>query len=73
MSVIHNTQQPESVLRKKSYSICYHTIREFVTMEEMLTSHIRNAENPADLGTKVIPGGQKRDHLVSKLLFDLTD
>ena len=42
-------------------------------MEEMLTAHIRNAENPADLGTKVIPGGQKRDHLVSKLLFDLTD
>ena len=73
MSVIHNTQRPESVLRKKSNSICYHAIREYVGMEEILTAHIRTAENPADLGTKVVPGGQKRDHTVSKLLFDLTD
>ena len=73
MSVIHNTQRPESVLRKKSNSICYHAIREYVAMEEMLTAHIRATENLADLGTKVILGGQKKDHLVSKLLFDLTD
>jgi len=26
MSVIHNTQRPESMLKKKSGSICYHTI-----------------------------------------------
>ena len=73
LSVIHNTQRPESVLRKKSNSICYHVIRESVGMEEILTAHIRTAENPADLGTKVVPGGQKRYHIVSKLLFDLTD
>jgi len=73
MSVIHNTQRPESVLKKKSNSICYHAIRESVAMEEMLTAHVPTAENPADLGTKVIPGGQKRDHLVSKLLYDLSD
>ena len=53
--------------------MCYHAIREYVAMEEMLTAHIRTAENLAELDTKVIPGGQKRDHLVSKLLFDLTD
>ena len=57
MSVIHNTQRPESVLRKNSNSICYHAIREFVAMEEMLTAHIRIVDNPADIGTKVIPGG----------------
>ena len=73
MLVTHNTQRPESVLRKKSNSICYHAIREYVAMEEILTAHIRATENIADLGTKVILGGQKRDHLVSKLLFDLTD
>ena len=32
MSVIHNTQRPESTLRKKSNSICYHAVRESVAM-----------------------------------------
>ena len=27
MSVIHNTSKPKSVLKKKSYSICYHFVR----------------------------------------------
>ena len=73
MSVIHNTQRPESTLKKKSNSICFHAIRESVAMGEMVTAHIRTTENVADLGTKVIPGGQKRDHLVGKLLYDLAD
>ena len=42
-------------------------------MNEMLTSHIHSVDNPADLGTKVIPGGEKRNHLVRKLLYDLAD
>ena len=73
MSVIHNTQRPESTLRKKSNAICYHAIRESVAMEEMLTAHVPSVQNPADLGTKIIPGGQKRDHLVSMLLYDIAD
>ena len=32
MSVIHNTQRPESTLRKKLNSICYHAVRELVAM-----------------------------------------
>ena len=44
-----------------------------MSMKEMLIAHIRAVDNPADLGTKVIPGDQKRDHLISKLLFDLTN
>ena len=73
MSVIHNTQRPESTLRMKSNSICYHTVRELVAMGESLTGHIPTAENCADLATKIIPGEQKRDHLVGKLLFDIVD
>ena len=73
MSVIHNTQIPESTLRKKSNSICYHAVRESVAMGKSLTGHIPTAENCADLATKIIPGGQKRDHLVGKLLFDIVD
>ena len=73
MSVIHNTQRPESTLKKKSHSICYHAIRESVAMGESLTSHINTNDNPADIGTKLVPGGQKRDHLVSLILYDIAD
>ena len=73
MSVIHNTSKPESSLKKKSNSICYHAVREAVAMGELLTTHIPTQHNPADLATKVIPGGQKRNHLLSLVLWDITD
>jgi hypothetical protein len=73
MSVIHNTQQPGSTLKKKSFSICYHVIREAVAMGECVTGHVPTKENPADLATKLIAGGQTRDHLIGKLLYDITD
>ena len=73
MLVIHNTQRPESTLRKKSNSIYYHAVRELVAMGESLTGHIPTSENCADLATNIIPGGQKRDHLMGKLLFDIVD
>ena len=58
MLVIHNTQHPESTLRKKSSLVCYHAVRELVAMGEYLTGHIPTAENSADLATKIIPGGK---------------
>jgi hypothetical protein len=73
MSVIHNTQRPESVLKKKSNAICYHAIREAVAMGECLTGHVSTHDNPADICTKIIPGGRKRDHSVSLILHDLAD
>ena len=73
MSVINNTQRPESVLRKKSNSICYHTIQESVVMGEVLTTHIATGENIVDLGMKVVANGPKRDYLVGKLLYDICD
>jgi Reverse transcriptase (RNA-dependent DNA polymerase) len=69
MSVIHNTQRAESMLKKKSLSICYHFMRESVAMGESLTGHIRSEDNPADICTKVIGGGMKRDRLTDKILF----
>ena len=71
MSVIHNTQRPESMLKKKSNSIAYHAMRESVAMGESLTGHIRSEDNPADICTKIISGGMKRDGLVSLVLHDL--
>ena len=73
ISVVHNSQQPDSTLKKKSNSICYHAVREAVAMGECLVGHIASGENPADLATKIIPGGAKREHLVSMLLYDLYD
>jgi len=73
MSVIYNTQRPESTLRKKSNAICYHAVRESVAMGESLTGHIKSTENPADIATKVMANGQKRRNLVNKLLYDLYD
>jgi hypothetical protein len=73
MSVIHNTQRPESTLKKKSNSVCYHAVREAVAMGECLTGHVRTENNPADLATKLISGGMKRDHLVGLVLYDICD
>ena len=45
MSVIHNTSKPESVLKNKSNSICYHFVREAVAMRECLNTHVPTARN----------------------------
>ena len=73
MSVIHNTQRPESMLWKKSNSICYHAIREAVAMNELLTGHVSTHHNPADIATKVVPGGQQRNYLVGLVLYDVME
>ena len=71
MSVIHNTQRPESTLKKKSNSICYHACREAVAMGELLTTHIPTILNLADLATKIIPGGVKHESLLNMILYDI--
>ena len=71
MSVIHNTKWPESLLKKKSNSICYHVITESVATKESLTGHVPSVYNPADICKKVVPCGEKRKHLIGKVLHDL--
>jgi len=50
-------------------------IREAVAMGEdkCLRGHISTTENPADLATKLIPGGQKCDYLIGKFYYDICD
>ena len=72
MSVIHNTQQPESTLKKKSNSIAYHAVRESVTMGELLTGHVGKNSNLAALATKVLYGKKHQD-MVLKLLYNVYD
>ena len=73
MSTIHNTQCPDSTLKKKSNSICYHPIQEAVAMQEILTRHVKTGKNPADLLTKVVLGGIKRQNLIQMYLYDIAD
>jgi hypothetical protein len=70
MSVIHNTQRPESTLKKKSNSICYHAVQESVAMGESLTGHVSTHDNPADITTKILSGGMKRDFLLHDVVED---
>ena len=72
MSVIHNTLTPESVLKKKLNSICYHFIRGAVAMKECITTHIPTLLNWADLLTKIL-SGKKRRELVQGIMFHIYD
>ena len=40
MYIVYNTSKPESVLRKKSNSVCYHTVCESASMGESLVRYI---------------------------------
>ena len=71
MSVIHNTQHQESMLKKKSKSICYHAIRESVAVGGSLTGHMSTHDNPADLATKALSGGQKHNGLIEMVSQDI--
>ena len=70
MSVVTNVSRPESMLKKKSNSICYHAVREAVAMGEALVAHIPTKKNLADLFTKVLYGQSQR-FLVDRMLWDV--
>jgi hypothetical protein len=70
---LHNTQRPEYVFNKESSSICYHTVRESSAMGESIIGNVPSVDNPADICTRVVPGGQKQNHLIRILLHDFCD
>ena len=69
MSVIHNLSRPESVVRKKSNSVCYHTVHESVAMGEFLVGHIPISKNIADLLINQSPIWAKEKVLISNILY----
>lgn len=71
-SQVTNSSRPESTLKKKCNSICYHAIRESVAMGESLISHLRTWFNLADFLTKVT-NGAKRRRLIGNVLYDIYD
>ena len=72
MLVIHNTQRPELMPKKKSNSIYYHAVFESDAMRESFTGHIGMNENVGNIATKVLYG-QKRRYLVLQLLYNIYD
>ena len=72
ISVIHNNQRPESILKKKSNYICYHAVFESVAMGESLIGHVGTNKNYTDLVTKLLYGGKLGFH-VSNFLYNIYD
>ena len=70
-SVLANTTNPDSTIKKKSQSIAYHFVREGVARGEWRTSYVNTHENEADLLTKPLPDGEKRRGFVSNLLHHI--
>ncbi len=70
-SVLANTSNPDSTLKKKSQSIAYHYVREGVARDEWRTSYVNTHDNESDLLTKTLPDGEKRRGFVRKLLHHI--
>ena len=70
-SVLANTTDPGSTLKKKTQSIAYNFVREGVARDEWRTSYINTHDNRADLLTKQLPSGKKRNGFVMSLLHHI--
>ena len=71
-SQVTNATIPESTLKKKCNSICYHAVQESVVMGESLIAHINPDDNLSDLMTKVTRSSKCR-RLVGNILYDIYD
>ncbi len=71
-SQVTNSSRPESTLKKKYNSICYHAIRELVAKGETLLTLIKTGDNLADFLTKTTSGAKRRK-LVSGVVYDIYD
>ena len=70
-SVLANTTNPGSTLKKKSQSIAYNFVREGVARDEWRTSYVNTHENEADLLTKPLASSEKRRGFVRNLLHHI--
>lgn len=70
-SVLANTTNPYSQLKKKSSSIAYHFVREGTARDEWRTTYLNTHYNPADMLTKSLSGGEKRSRFIAYVLHYL--
>ena len=69
-SVLANTTNPSSTLKKKSNAIAFEFVREGVARDEWRTAYINTHDNIADLLTKPL-AGEKRRKFVSMILHHI--
>ena len=72
-SVLVNSSKPHSSLKKKSSSVAFHFVREGVAKDEWRVAYLNTHSNCADMGTKSLPGGEKRTRHTSFLLHYVYD
>eukprot|EP00957_Ditylum_brightwellii_P126658 9654044-Ditylum_brightwellii.AAC.1 len=70
-SVLANTTVLDSMLKKKSQSICYHFVHKSAARDEWRTSYVSTHYNEADLLTKVLLAGAKRHGFVRRVLHHI--
>ena len=70
-SVLLNSTVPHSTLKKKSCSVAYHYVREGVAHDLWRIEYINTNDNRADILSKPLHGGIKRNKFVSELLHHL--
>ena len=68
-SVLTNSSQPFSVLKKKSNSIAYHFVREGSAKDEWRTTYVNTDDNCADMLTKPLVGMKRRKFTNMLLLW----
>ena len=68
-SVLSNTTVPASTLKKKMNSLSYHFVREGCARDEWRTAYVNTNDNVADLLTKPLPSGEKRNRFVRRFLY----
>ncbi len=69
-SQVTNSSRPESTLKKKSHSICYHAIQESVAMGKSFMTHCKTNDNLSDPLTKLTFDAKCR-RLMSNILYDI--
>ena len=68
MSVVHNSSNPASQLKKKSNSIAFHYTHERIAARVASVFYVPSADNLADMLTKSQPGEVRRK-LAERVLF----
>jgi hypothetical protein len=71
-SVVTNSTQPASTLKKKHNSIAYHSVREAVAANVLRIGWVHSGKNLADVLTKPLPGATLHA-LCQKILYLFKD
>jgi hypothetical protein len=69
-SVLANTTNPTSMIKKKSNAIAYHFVRKGVARDEWRTAYINTNDNVADMPAKPL-SGPKHQKFVSMVLHHI--